>query len=79
MISAPQGGLTLWVQMDPRVDSLELFQRCLEKRIAVMPGIICASGDAYKNCIRISCGMPYTDRIDRGLQTLAAFAGQMCR
>jgi DNA-binding transcriptional MocR family regulator len=79
MISAPQGGLTLWVQMDPRVDSLELFRRCLEKKIAVMPGIICASGDAYKNCIRLSCGMPYTDRIDRGLQTLAAIARQMSR
>jgi DNA-binding transcriptional MocR family regulator len=79
MISAPQGGLTLWVQMDPKVDSLELFRHCLGKKIAVMPGIICASGDAYKNCIRISCGMPYTDRIDRGLQTLAAIARQMSR
>jgi DNA-binding transcriptional MocR family regulator len=77
MISAPQGGLALWVQMDSRVDSLELFRRCLEKKIAVMPGIIYASGDAYKNCIRISCGMPYSDRIDRGLQTLAAIVKQM--
>lgn len=77
MISAPQGGLALWVQMDPRVNSLELFRRCLENKIAVMPGIICASGDAYKNCIRLSCGMPYTDRIDQGLQTLAAIARQL--
>ncbi len=79
MISAPQGGLSLWVQMDPQVDSLELFRRCLEKKIAVMPGIIYASGEAYRNCIRISCGMPYTDRIERGLQTLAAIAHQMSR
>lgn len=77
MISAPRGGLTLWVQMDSRVDSLKLFRRCLEQKIAVMPGIICASGDAYNNCIRISCGMPYTDRIDRGLRTLAAIVRQM--
>ena len=79
MISAPQGGLTLWVQMAPRVDSLELFRRCLENKIAVMPGIICASGDAYKNCIRLSCGMPFNDRIDRGLQTLATITRQMAR
>jgi DNA-binding transcriptional MocR family regulator len=79
MISAPRGGLTLWVQMDARVDSLKLFRRCLENKIAVMPGIICANGDAYKNCIRLSCGMPYTDRIDQGLQTLAAIARQLIR
>ena len=79
MISAPQGGLTLWVQMDARVDSLILFRRCLENNIAVMPGIICASGDAYRNCIRLSCGMPYTDRIDQGLKTLAAIARQLIR
>jgi DNA-binding transcriptional MocR family regulator len=73
-ISAPQGGLTLWVELDPRVDSLELFRRALEKKIAVMPGAICASGRAYRRCIRISCGLPYSDRIDRGLETLAALA-----
>jgi DNA-binding transcriptional MocR family regulator len=78
MISAPQGGLALWVQMAPAVDSLQLFRNALEKKIAVVPGIICASGDTYKNCIRISCGMPYTDKIDNGLQTLAAIVRDMC-
>jgi DNA-binding transcriptional MocR family regulator len=77
MISAPQGGLALWVQMDPGVDSLELFRSALEKKIAVMPGIIFASGDSFKNCIRISCGMPYSDRIDQGLQTLAVIVRSM--
>ncbi len=73
-ISAPQGGLTLWVELDRRVDSLELFRRALEKGIAVMPGAMCASGKAYRHCIRISCGLPYSDRIERGLQTLASLA-----
>ncbi len=78
-ISAPQGGLTLWVQLANGVDSLQLFRNALEKKIAILPGIICSSSDTYKNCIRISCGMPYTDRINRGLQTLAAIVRDMCR
>ena len=77
-ISAPHGGLTLWVELDPRVDSLELFRRALEGRIAVMPGAICASGRAYRHCIRISCGLPYSDKIDQGLQTLAAIVRDLC-
>ena len=77
MISAPLGGLTLWVQMAAAVDSLQLFRNALEKKIAVLPGIICSSGGTYKNCIRISCGMPYTGKIDRGLQTLATIVREM--
>jgi DNA-binding transcriptional MocR family regulator len=54
------------------VDSLELFRRALERRIAVMPGAMCASGRAYRHCIRISCGLPFSDEVDRALRTLAA-------
>lgn len=79
MISAPQGGLTLWIHLNNQVDSLILFRRALEHKIAVLPGIICASGDTYKNCIRISCGMPYTDRIDQGIRTLATIVKGMIR
>ncbi|MEJ2156826.1 MAG: PLP-dependent aminotransferase family protein [Desulfobacteraceae bacterium] len=76
-ISAPQGGLTLWVQVDSSVDSLQLFRRAIEHRIAVLPGVMCASGTAFNNCIRISCGMPFTKDIDQGLKTLAGIVRQM--
>jgi DNA-binding transcriptional MocR family regulator len=76
-ISAPQGGLTLWVQLEASVDSMALFREAICENIAVMPGIMCASGETFKSCIRISCGMPYTDTIDQGLQTLADIVEQM--
>ncbi len=76
-ISAPHGGLTLWVQLAPALDSLELFRKALAQKIAVMPGIICASSDAYNNCIRISCGSPYNDRLDNGLKTLARIVREL--
>jgi DNA-binding transcriptional MocR family regulator len=47
-ISAPQGGLTVWVQLAPATDSLELFRRALAAGIAVLPGVICANTDAYR-------------------------------
>lgn len=76
-ISAPQGGLALWVQLEASVDSLVLFRKAISENIAVMPGIMCASGEIFKSCIRISCGMPYTDTIDQGLKTLADIVGEM--
>ena len=77
-ISSPQGGLTLWVQLNPRVDSLELFRRALKARIAVLPGIICASSATYDNCIRISCGMPWNKRLEQGLLALASIVKALC-
>jgi DNA-binding transcriptional MocR family regulator len=76
-ISAPQGGLTLWVQLDEKADSLQIFREAIAQNIAVLPGIMCASGDAFKNCMRISCGMPYSDTIDQGLLRLANIVNKM--
>lgn len=70
-ISAPQGGLTIWVQLKEEIDSLELFRRALKANIAVLPGVICANTDAYRHCIRISCGLPYDAVLDRGIRRLA--------
>ena len=76
-ISAPSGGVALWVQLEAHVDSLDLFRKALEAKIAVMPGIIFAVSDTFKNCLRISCGMPYDDTVERGLKTLADIAREI--
>ena len=76
-ISAPRGGLCIWVQLDARIDSLKLFQKAIARNIAVLPGIMCATGDTFANFIRISCGMPFTDTIDQGLKSLAGIVEEM--
>lgn len=70
-ISAPRGGLTIWVELPSGADSLELFRQALGAGIAVLPGVICASTPVFGNCIRLSCGMPWSDRLELGVRTLA--------
>lgn len=70
-ITAPEGGLTLWVELDRRVDGLTLFHAARKRRIAIFPGAICSTTDRYNNCIRISCGYRWSERIEAGLRTLA--------
>jgi DNA-binding transcriptional MocR family regulator len=53
------------------MDSLELFRRAVDEGIAIFPGIMCATTSIYNNCIRISCGLPWSERIDQGIATLA--------
>ena len=70
-ITAPQGGLTLWVELDSKVDGLKVFQAARKKKISIFPGIICSTTGRYRNFIRISCGYPWNDAVEKGVITLA--------
>ncbi len=76
-LSTPAGGVTLWVQLRRGLDSLELFRRALAANIAVLPGVICANSDAYRHCIRISCGFPFNRRVEEGIKKLAELVGEL--
>ncbi len=69
-ITRPRGGLMLWVELDDAADTLEVFHQALKERIAIIPGIICATTDRYKNCMRISCGSPWNERIETAIARL---------
>ncbi|HSO18598.1 MAG TPA: PLP-dependent aminotransferase family protein, partial [Desulfosarcina sp.] len=70
-ITSPQGGLTLWVELDGRVDGVKVFQEARRRKISIFPGIICSTTGRYRNYIRISCGYPWTDAVERGIVALA--------
>ncbi|QTA93719.1 PLP-dependent aminotransferase family protein [Desulfonema magnum] len=69
-ITSPKGGLLLWVQLDEAVDSLALYQEARKQRISILPGVICSSLGKYKNCIRLSCGHPWSEKLEKGIMTL---------
>ena len=72
----PQGGYVLWVELPRSVDSLELHRRALEQKISIAPGPIFSAKQKYKNFIRLSCGLPWTEKIDRAVATLGELARQ---
>ena len=69
-ISSPKGGLSLWVEMSPSVDSLELFHLAEKENIAIMPGTLCSGTGQYNHCIRLSYRQPCSDRLAKGIKTL---------
>lgn len=76
-ITAPQGGLMLWIEMDRRVDGLRVFHAARERGISILPGAMCSTTRRYNNCIRISCGFPWDEKIENGIRTLAEIVGEM--
>jgi DNA-binding transcriptional MocR family regulator len=75
-ISRPQGGFVLWIEFDSKLDTTALAAEALNQhRIAIAPGcIFSANGKNFRNCLRISCGHPWSARIERAIQTVGYLA-----
>ena len=70
-ISRPQGGLFLWVELNKKHNTLELFDKALNHNITFVPGKIFTLQDQYNNCMRLSYGLPWSERIKNQLKLLA--------
>ncbi len=74
-ISRPQGGFVLWVEMPGKVDAMRLFDEAISAGISVAPGPIFSASQGFRQCIRLNCGHPWSDRIDHAVATLGRLAG----
>lgn len=70
LITFPQGGMFIWVVLNKKIDSLDVYQKAYQKKISILPGIICSSSDRYKNCLRINCGVKWSQRLETGIKTI---------
>jgi DNA-binding transcriptional MocR family regulator len=73
-ISRPAGGYVLWIELPEAIDALKLYRAALAKNISIVPGLIFSASGRFKNHIRISCGHPWNDSIERAVITL----GKLC-
>jgi len=75
-VTRPQGGYVLWVELPRFVDSLELHRRALQQKISIVPGPIFSAKQKYKNFIRLSCGLPWSEKVESAVRILADLAGK---
>ncbi|ATB27381.1 PLP-dependent aminotransferase family protein [Melittangium boletus] len=73
-VTRPEGGMLLWVEMPRQVDALELHARALAAGIGIAPGPIFSAQKRYGNCIRLSCGFPWSPQLEGALTTLGSLA-----
>jgi DNA-binding transcriptional MocR family regulator len=69
-VTRPQGGFTLWIEMNKKINAYKLHKRALKHNVGIAPGQIFSSQGKFENCFRISYGQPWTTPIEQGLQTL---------
>lgn len=69
-IIPPQGGFMLWVELDKRIDTTELYYKAMQQKISIAPGRMFTLQDQYKHCMRLSYGQRWTPLMGERLKTL---------
>lgn len=69
-ITRPQGGFTLWIELNKKIDSYKLHKRALKHGIGIAPGQIFSTQGRFENFFRLSYGEPWSDKIEEGIKTL---------
>ena len=69
-VTRPAGGFALWLELDRKTDSYKLHKRALKHGIGIAPGQIFSSQGKFENYFRISFGLPWSDKVEKGLKTL---------
>ncbi len=76
-VTRPEGGFVLWVELPRHVDAVALHRRALAERISIAPGPIFSAQGGHAHFIRLSCGHPWSPRIEQGLAALGRIATRM--
>ena len=51
--------------------------RPANEKFPFFPGIICSTTGRYRNFIRISCGYPWSEEVEKGIRILAEIIAKM--
>lgn len=71
-VTRPKGSHVLWIELPPPFDAMQLYKEALGYRISIAPGHLFSPSKGYSNCFRLNCGFPWSEEIDRALQTLGS-------
>ena len=67
----PEGGLFVWCELPESVDMLEFAAKCVENKVAVVPGnAFTVEPGETTNCIRLNFSTPSDEKIVEGMEIL---------
>lgn len=76
-VTDPGGGYVLWVELPRTVDAIELYRRCIEQRVVIVPGPLFSTSNRYRNCIRLNAGGRWTAEREAALRMVGRIASEL--
>lgn len=78
-ISRPQGGFHLWVELNKKTDTVELYNKVIRHKISFTPGRMYTLQNQYNNCLRLSTGLVWNEKVADALQLVGKLAAKTDR
>ncbi len=75
--SRPQGGFVLWLELNKKINTTELYDHAIKHHISIAPGKMFTLQNQFSNCMRISYGLCWNEKIDNSLKTLGHITKNM--
>ncbi|PRB03049.1 GntR family transcriptional regulator [Chryseobacterium sp. MYb7] len=69
-ISEPKGGFMLWLELDKRVCTEDLYDAAVSQKVNFAPGRMFSQYNRYQNCMRLNYALEWTDRVESDLEKL---------
>lgn len=69
-VSQPQGGFMLWVELHKKINTAELYEQAIRKKISIAPGRMFTLQKQFQNCMRLSYGQRWTPQLEDKLKQL---------
>ena len=75
----PEGGMFIWVQLPPGVNSMTLFRKAIAQNVAFVPGAPFYANEPQMNTLRLSFVTVPPEKIQKGIATLGALIAHEAR
>lgn len=76
-ISQPQGGMFLWLELDEKIDTAELFDIAIKRNISFAPGRLFTQYHQFNNCMRLNFALQWNDMLELDLKRLGDMVKQV--
>ena len=70
----PEGGYFLWVELPAGVDAMGVYREAIHRGVSVAPGPIFSPKRRFTNFLRLNCGHPWSEAMDKAV----ALLGRLC-
>jgi len=75
-VTIPQGGLHLWVELNKKTDTVELYNTAMAHKISIAPGRMFTLQNQYTNCLKLNYGLVWNDKVESALKLLGKLTGK---
>jgi DNA-binding transcriptional MocR family regulator len=70
-LARPSGGYFVWVELPAGVDAMALHRDALAQGISLAPGPMFSARAEFQHHIRLTCGQPWDEALERAIRVLA--------